>query len=398
MKNKTQRYTRREFLRAGLGVVAGAPLVLAGACGGGGHAANEAPPPSGPPRADAKVAIVSCRTYGAEVRSALEQAFTLLGGIGSLVGGKTVTVKVNLTCGGSFADVFGRPPGESYITDGRTAIALASVLLDQGAQKVRFVDAVGFLQPMEQILVAAGWDAASLLALGNVELENTRNLGSGAEYVRMNVPGGGYLFNYFEVNHSYRDADVFISMAKLKQHNTGGVTLSMKNVFGSTPLTLYGNDAGNEDAVGSRLRLMHGQGISGWGPAPPPGARTDRDPGVATYRIPRIVADICAARPVHLAILDGITCMSGGEGPWSPSTGFIEPGILIAGLNPVSTDAVGMAVMGFPNPRATRGTRPFQSCDNHLLLGEQAGIGSADLARIEVRGMTVQQALCPYPG
>lgn len=53
--------------------------------------------------------------------------------------------------------------------------------------------------------------------------------------------------------------------------------------------------------------------------------------------------------------------------------------------------------MGYSNPRATRGTRPFQDCDNHVLLAEQAGIGTADLAQIDVRGMTVQEATYPYP-
>jgi hypothetical protein len=43
-------------------------------------------------------------------------------------------------------------------------------------------------------------------------------------------------------------------------------------------------------------------------------------------------------------------------------------------------------------------TRPLLTCDNHLLLAGQAGIGIADLAQIDVRGMTIQQALYPYPG
>jgi len=51
--------------------------------------------------------------------------------------------------------------------------------------------------------------------------------------------------------------------------------------------------------------------------------------------------------------------------------------------------------MGY-DPRAARGTRPFDYCDNHLLLAEQAGLGSADLARIDVRGMTIQSARYPY--
>ena len=53
------------------------------------------------------------------------------------------------------------------------------------------------------------------------------------------VPGGGLMYAGYDLNHSYRDTDVFISLAKLKEHRTAGVTLSMKNCFGITPCTIY---------------------------------------------------------------------------------------------------------------------------------------------------------------
>jgi uncharacterized protein (DUF362 family) len=89
--------------------------------------------------------------------------------------------------------------------------------------------------------------------------------------------------------------------------------------------------------------------------------------------------------------------MSGGEGPWAPTAAPVSPGVIIVGLNSISTDAVGVAVMGYSNPQATRGTAPFQTCDNHLLLAEQAGVGTADLSKIEVLGMTIAEAMYPYP-
>jgi hypothetical protein len=70
--------------------------------------------------------------------------------------------------------------------------------------------------------------------------------------------------------------------------------------------------------------------------------------------------------------------------------------VLIAGLNPVSTDAVGTAVMGYANPKVTRGTKPFHFCDNHLLLAEHAGLGTADLAQIDVRGLALEKAKYAY--
>ena len=387
---KSSECTRRAFLRLGLGIAAGTPILLSESCG---SSVSSTPPTP----AASKVAIVACKDYGSSVQLALAQAFSLLGGIGSLVDGKTVTVKINLTNDGTFENQFGLPPGESFITNGATAIALASLLFQNGAHMVRFVDSVGFLSPLSAILTMAQWDVNTLLGVGNVELENTRNLGSGTSYVQLNVPSGGYLFSYFELNHCYQDTDVFISMAKLKQHLTAGVTLSTKCVFGSTPNSLYGTDAVSESAVGYRGRL-HGNGTAGWNSDPPPGARTDVTPTAdAGARIPRIVADISGARPVHIAIIDGITSMSGGEGPWAPTAAFVTPGVIIVGLNPIATDAVGVAVMGYPDPQATRGTAPFQTCDNHLLLAEQASVGTADLSEIDVLGMSIAQAMYPYP-
>ena len=116
-------------------------------------------------------------------------------------------------------------------------------------------------------------------------------------------------------------------------------------------------------------------------------------------RVPRIIADVCAARPIHLAIIDGIMAMNGAEGPWCGEAfkmRLMQPGVLIAGLNPVSTDAVATAVMGFPDPRAERGVHPFENCENHLVLAEQANLGTADLSKIEVMGMPVAKAICRY--
>jgi uncharacterized protein (DUF362 family) len=99
---------------------------------------------------------------------------------------------------------------------------------------------------------------------------------------------------------------------------------------------------------------------------------------------------------VDLAIIDGIQTVTGGEGPWIRGLKFVEPGLLIAGLNPVCTDAVAMAVMGY-DPQAGRGAPPFRRCDNTLKLAESLGVGTTDLRRIEVRGLTIEQARFPFP-
>jgi len=107
------------------------------------------------------------------------------------------------------------------------------------------------------------------------------------------------------------------------------------------------------------------------------------------------VADLAAARPIHLAIIDGVESIAGGEGPWVRGVRVVKPGLLLAGLNPVCTDAVATAAMGY-NPRASRGAAPFRTCDNTLLLAEARGLGTTDLKRIEVRGVPIERALYRY--
>ena len=53
--------------------------------------------------------------------------------------------------------------------------------------------------------------------------------------------------------------------------------------------------------------------------------------------------------------------------------------------------------MGF-DPRAPRGSMPFERCDNTLLLAEQLGAGTADLTNIEVAGVALKDAVFRFRG
>jgi uncharacterized protein (DUF362 family) len=388
MRDSRRVTTRRAFLGRGLAFAAAPSLVAA--CGDGTNG-SVWPPASPTPSSGGSgvVALTRCRGYGGYAELALRESLDRLGGIGALVRGQTVTVKVNLT-GRPFAWLWGRPPGETYITHGDTALGLARILVDEGARRVRIVESAPFLEPMEEVLDEAGWDVRALLALPGVECENTRNLGQGSRYSRLVVPGGGHLFSYFELNHAYEETDVLVSLCKLKEHETAGVTLSLKNLFGITPNSLYGTEAGTEDALGYRFPVHAGTGTLLPGEKP---GFTGRGAGV---RVPRTIVDLALARPIDLAIVDGISAMRGGEGSWSAAIAPTAPQVLVVGRNAPSTDAVATAVMGFAEPRAPSGVAPFERCLNHLLLADEAGLGTADLGRIEVRGLSIAEARYPY--
>jgi uncharacterized protein (DUF362 family) len=206
------------------------------------------------------------------------------------------------------------------------------------------------------------------------------------------VPGAGLMYPAYDLNHSYQDCDAYVSFSKLKNHWVAGVTMTLKNNFGITPCSLYGGDAGrdgNETPKQERVAVGH-NGVK----TPPQGVPQELHPDTprdAGYRVPRIVVDLCAIRPVDLSIVDGIETIRGGEGEWNPGVEMIKPGVMLAGRNMVSVDTVGTAVMGY-DPRASRGSSPFLNGDNSLLLAEAAGLGSADLEKIEIVGLSLKEA------
>ncbi len=350
-----------------------------------------------PPAPAAPVSVVRCRSYGAELRPAMERLFDQLGGLSRLVKGKVVAIKLNLTGSPSYR-LGHRPLGMAQWVHQDVVGVFVALLGRAGAKRIRLLESPwSTAEPLEEYMLAANWDPRALAtAAPEVEFENTNYLGRRKAYVRFPVPKGGLIYPAYDLSPAYRDCDVFVSLAKLKEHATAGVTLSMKNCFGITPCTIYG-DGAPEDEPGQFPR--GGRTMLHTGYRQPPRACPQeldpRSPREGGYRVPRVVADLVAARPIDLAIIDGIESMAGGEGPWVRQTRPISPGLLIAGLNPVCTDAVATALMGF-DPMAERGTAPFERCDNTMRLGEGLGIGTCNLARIEVRGASLEEAVCRF--
>ncbi len=49
------------------------------------------------------------------------------------------------------------------------------------------------------------------------------------------------------------------------------------------------------------------------------------------------------------------------------------------------------------DPMADRGAPPFETCDSTLRLAEHLGVGTRDLARIEVVGTPIEKARFRFP-
>jgi len=382
-----QDMTRRELL-AGAGAGVGALLARPAW-------SRAATAPTG------KVTVGKCKTYGPELVPTLEKMFDQLGGLSGLVKGKTVAMKVN------FIGVRSQRLGSASMEDTfwshpKMIGAMVHVLGKAGARKIRVVEGPwSTTETLEEVMYSQNWRPQDILsAADNVEFENTNYLGRAKKYSRFMVPGGGWIFPGYDLNHSYEDCDVFVSLAKLKEHAATGVTLSMKNVYGTTPITIYGQDAGvDEPSIrphGGRGNVMH------FASRPPSkSAPQQRDltlPKDAGFRLPRIISELNAARPVHLAVIEGIKTATGCEtnyGNPSRPQAAVNPGVIIAGTNAVATDAVGMAVMGF-DPLAEKGKVPFARCDSTLQFGEMLGVGIRDLSKNEILGVPVSEVVFSY--
>ena len=343
-----------------------------------------------------RVAIGTCPTYGPNVTAVLAKMFDQLGGLEGLVRGKTVAIKLNMT-GTSDNRLHHTPPELTHWVHPDVVGATIHLLSQAGAYRIRLLESLtGSMEPLPEFMLAANWEPRVFRsAAQRVEFENTNFLGYGKKYCRFMVPGGGLMYRGYDLNHSYEDCDVFVSLAKLKERVTAGITLSMKNCFGVTPCTIYGDRTPEDEPS---LTPMGGRGIFHEGKrqpprsAPAPVPNQPKEPG---ERVPRVVADLVAARPIHLAVIDGIESLAGGELPGYPTSRRVKPGLLVAGTNCVATDAVGTALMGF-DPMAERGTAPFETADSTLQLAEQLGVGTRDLKQIEVIGPPIEKVRVYY--
>ncbi|ADB15194.1 protein of unknown function DUF362 [Pirellula staleyi DSM 6068] len=98
------------------------------------------------------------------------------------------------------------------------------------------------------------------------------------------------------------EADIVVSLPKMKTHHWVGVTGAMKNLYGVIPGIKYGWPK----------NVLHHNGI------------------------PQTVYDINASLPKTIAIVDGIDCME-GDGPIMGSRK--QMGLILVGLSPAAVDA-----------------------------------------------------------
>jgi uncharacterized protein (DUF362 family) len=353
------RFTRRDFLKLA-GITAG--LVAAGCQP---KWLETAPLAGGSQRA--RVAIAQAKTYdSALIKKKAQDLLEGLGGLADTVKpGAKVVLKVNLTGGMHFSPPAGFTAPESYVTHPEVVRALGELLIDAGAGKLYIVEAV-YDQESYPL-----WGYESVARRLGATLIDLNSPAPYSDFVRLPTGQDWFIYKDFLFNPILAELDTFISVAKMKCHFNCGITLSMKNLVGLVPFTHY--RLSEEHWWRS---AFHGEGEQ------------------AKTRLPRVILDLNRASQVHLAMIDGVMASEGGE---SPRGSFrpLQPGILLAGKDPVATDAVATAAMGF-DPLASPPTPPFIRSDNYLRMAGELDMGINDLRDVEVTGASLDDVECRF--
>lgn len=262
--------------------------------------------------------------YDKVTREAILQA----GGLKNLIKkGDTVILKPNLI---TLAE-----PEDGIITDYRVVQAVADVAKECGAAKIIVAEA----SPNGDILhePASGYKnmtGVELLDMNNFKKEECYEL----------KPEKSLTGKTFYIPKVYMDADVVITIGKLKTHYEGIVTLSLKNSFGVPPLGLY---------------MQFGEGKI----------------ALHNYGLENSIVDLNKIRKPDFSVIDGIIAGE-GNGPLNPDK--VNANIVLAGIDPVAVDMVGLTFMGFTLDEVP-----------HVKLAAEERIGIADLNKIQVKGADI---------
>ncbi|HEY1186047.1 MAG TPA: DUF362 domain-containing protein, partial [Gemmata sp.] len=199
-------------------------------------------------------------------------------------------------------------PDRVINTDPRVVDAVITLCKQEGAAEIIVAEGPGHWRNVEFLVRESGLGA--VLEKHGVRFVDINH----DEPVKVLNLGRLTKLDHLYMSRTVMSADVLVSLPKLKMHHWAGVTLSLKNLFGTLPGICYGWPK-NE---------LHWRGI------------------------PQSIVDISCTRPANLSIIDGVIGME-GDGPLH---GTARPaGVLVMGLDPVAVDATGARIMGLPPER-----------------------------------------------
>ncbi len=243
-----------------------------------------------------KVSIIRCPDYS-DTKKAIAEAIDLLGGLKDIIhSGDRVLLKPN---------ILAASPPESAATTHPSVVASMCELVLQAGGKPIVGDGAGISRPgaTAKALKASGIEEAATRAGAQVVNFET------AGFTLVDVPGS-LQFRKLYIANPVLEADVVISLPKLKTHELTYYTGAVKNFFGVLPLKCR-----------KEIHLLGKRDLFG-----------------------EAVADIYSIVRPSFAVMDGVIGMEGN----GPSHGNpINSGVILASEDCVSLDIVASELIGF---------------------------------------------------
>lgn len=243
-----------------------------------------------------KVSIVPCPDYS-DTKEAIAQALDLLGGLENVINpGDRVLLKPNILAA--------NPPEAATTTHPAVVAAMCEFVLGVGGKPV-VGDGAGISRPgaTAEALKVSGIEKAALKAGARVVNFET----SGFTLVEVPEP---LQFRKLYVANPVLEADVVISLPKLKTHELTYYTGAVKNFFGVLPLRCR-----------KEAHLLGKRNLFG-----------------------EAVADVYSVVRPDFAVMDGVAGME-GNGPSHGKT--VNSGVILASKDCVSLDIVAAEMIGF---------------------------------------------------
>jgi uncharacterized protein (DUF362 family) len=267
------------------------------------------------------VAIIRCERYEL-VHRAVEDGFRLLA---LSVRGKRVLLKPNLVEYSPAAPINTHPMLIASVIEALYRRGAASVVVADGPGHVRDTDLLLYESGLQAQLDAVG--RAAFVDLNFDSLVRVAPATSLTQLRELWLP------------ETVLSASIVISMPKIKTHHWAGVTLSLKNLFGIVPGSVYGWPK----------NVLHWQGID------------------------NSIVELAASLPIHFVIADGVEAMEGNGPLHGPMKRL---GCLVFADDPVAADATCCRLMGIDAIRVRH-------------LGMASPLGNLQTQHIEHRGESI---------
>ena len=282
-----------------------------------------------PGQPKSQVAVVK----GADIKTSMRKAIDLIGGIEKIIRpGDTVLIKPN------FGVAVSAETG--IITNPLVVDVLIQICSEANPKKIVVAEStvVGF--DTDKVF-------ADLNLIGRFEKFGAKlvNLDKG-RIIDIAVPGGTVLKKLKLFQTAY-ESDVLISVPTMKTHIVTGVTLGLKNMKGILPDVMK--------------KTMHRIGVKEQN---------------LEFELEHAIVDLNSVRKPETTLVDGFIANEGFKAG-TPGIGgtAVKFDTVVAGCDPVSTDAVGAYLMGFDSGEV-----------RHIAYAGERGLGIADLNRIDILG------------